>query len=153
MGLDMFLTRKTFKNNKEVRNSHVEVGYFRKANQIHDWFVRNVQEGEDNCEEYEVTIHDFMRLEEACNLAIKIVKEARVEEVCLNHLHVYIRYNSEEAGEGNPLPPSVGFFFGGQDYDSYYLEDLTQLLLIISQIYTSVSPKNKEYKYYYQSSW
>ena len=32
----------------------IEVGRWRKANQIHNWFVQNVQYGEDDCRKYEV---------------------------------------------------------------------------------------------------
>ena len=43
------------------------VGYWRKANQIHDWFVRNVQSGEDNCRDYHVSRE---KLEELKNLKL-----------------------------------------------------------------------------------
>ena len=78
MGLDMYLHKKVYVQNwehtPEERRSKVDVsvggnkidtkkakfviiqaGYWRKANQIHQWFVDNVQEGVDNCSEYYVT--------------------------------------------------------------------------------------------------
>jgi hypothetical protein len=33
----------------------IELAYWRKANQIHNWFVKNVQNGQDNCMPYEVS--------------------------------------------------------------------------------------------------
>ena len=42
-GLDMMLCHQ---NDDET---HEEVGYWRKANAIHGWFVRNVQNGKDDC--------------------------------------------------------------------------------------------------------
>ncbi len=72
MGLDSYLSRKTYiMGDFNAETGKVEIGvkiegmplmagsrvtevtedaaYWRKANQIHDWFVKNVQDGEDNC--------------------------------------------------------------------------------------------------------
>jgi len=40
------------------------MGYWRKANQIHQWFVDNVQDGEDNCGSYYVTREQLEELKE-----------------------------------------------------------------------------------------
>ena len=37
---------------KKVTEIIESVGYWRKANHIHKWFVDNVQNGEDDCKEY-----------------------------------------------------------------------------------------------------
>lgn len=42
------------------------VGYWRKANHIHNWFVNNVQEGADNCGDYNVTMDNFNSLYDTC---------------------------------------------------------------------------------------
>lgn len=75
MGLDMYLRAKRFyydeakaleiinltmpENHpfKKLKQAEVsiEIGYWRKANEIHNWFVNNVQDGEDNCAEYWVS--------------------------------------------------------------------------------------------------
>ena len=73
MGLDMYLKSKKYIGGKKiiipeiadedrwlhlkseydnVKEITFERGYWRKANQIHSWFVENVQNGEDNCNEY-----------------------------------------------------------------------------------------------------
>ena len=46
------------------RISHVEeeVMYWRKANHIHAWFVKNVQDGIDNCAEYYVSPDNLREL-------------------------------------------------------------------------------------------
>ena len=77
MGLDMYLEKRTdvrhwsFQKDEEqfevvikkggvtypsiksdrITNITEELGYWRKANQIHRWFVENVQDGVDNCGE------------------------------------------------------------------------------------------------------
>lgn len=66
MGLDMYL----LKGKKELANDNwevlKEVGYLRKANQIHAWMVDNVQDGEDDCGYYEVSREKVEELHEVC---------------------------------------------------------------------------------------
>jgi len=52
----------TFINPKRISYIEEEVMYWRKANQIHNWFVPNVQDGEDDCKEYYVTIESILDL-------------------------------------------------------------------------------------------
>jgi len=40
----------------------VTCAYWRKANQIHNWFVDNVQGGDDDCREYGVSIEHLKEL-------------------------------------------------------------------------------------------
>ena len=40
----------------------LDVAYWRKANQVHDWFVERVQGGEDNCQKYFVPLDDLREL-------------------------------------------------------------------------------------------
>lgn len=86
MGLDMYLTKHTYIGAKydhrgiegkidltangesvninlnRVQKIVEDVGYWRKANQIHNWFVDNVQDGEDDCREYAVSREEFQSL-------------------------------------------------------------------------------------------
>ena len=86
MGLDMYLNKSytkqrrddgTFSTNfddykidKFGRSNRVTftetVGYWRKANHIHKWFVDNVQEGIDDCGEYYVSIKKLHKLRDIC---------------------------------------------------------------------------------------
>jgi hypothetical protein len=86
MGLDMYLSRSYSKYRKDDgtfstnwddykidmygRSNRVTftemVGYWRKANHIHKWFVDNVQEGEDDCKEYYVSIEKLHELRDTC---------------------------------------------------------------------------------------
>ena len=86
MGLDMYLKKSyskyrkddgTFSTNwddckldKFGRPNRVTfsemVGYWRKANHIHKWFVDNVQEGNDDCHEYYVPIEKLHELRDTC---------------------------------------------------------------------------------------
>lgn len=88
----------------EKNTSEIEVGCWRKANHIHNWFVENVQEGTDDCEGYAVTLENLAELEEACNHAL--------------------------LGDTGALPPKSGFFFGSTEIDEGYFEHCRETILI-----------------------
>jgi hypothetical protein len=120
MGLDMYLTKKTYIGanypHNEVQGSVSirtkegpvnvklnriteiieEVGYWRKANAIHGWFVENVQGGEDDCRAYEVELSQLLELK-AIILKIQNAKGKKRESLAMEL-----------------LPPCDGFFFGSE---------------------------------------
>mgnify|MGYP006266604419 CR=1 FL=1 len=100
--------------------------YWRKVNAIHNWFVTNVQGGEDNCGEYYVS-HE--QLDELFNLC------------------------TEAYATKNPslLEPVGGFFFGSTDIDEWYWHGIKNTIDGIKKI-----KKHKDYdrlSFYYSSSW
>lgn len=103
------------------------VGYWRKANAIHGWFVNEVQEGKDDCGEYRVHTDDFKKL---LGIIKKILKEPSNAKTL--------------------LPTHEGFFFGTYEYDGYYIEDLNYTLKLLEDI---LAIKDTYSEYYYQSSW
>jgi hypothetical protein len=117
MGLDMMLI-----------HDGSEIGYWRKANQIHRWFVQNVQNGVDDCGEYKVTKEQLIQLHNVCNDVLN--DHSLAEEL---------------------LPAQSGFFFGNTDYDEWYFNDLRNTKRIIDEIL-----EYKSYcldDLYYSSSW
>ena len=67
MGLDMYLTalldvslskqhelKTFFPEVDSIESVSTTIGYWRKANAIHSWFVKNVQYGQDDCRIYNV---------------------------------------------------------------------------------------------------
>lgn len=93
----------------DIQYITIEVMYWRKSNQIHNWFVKNVQNGVDDCGYYYVSQEKLGEL------------LADVSQVLLDHS------KAEEL-----LPTQSGFFFGGTSYDACYFSDLqmTQKALI-----------------------
>lgn len=85
------------------------VGYWRKANAIHKWFVDNVQDGVDDCETYDVSFKKLVELRELC-------------------------VKSLEEKTGDYLPPQEGFFFGGTDIDEDYFNDLRNTIEILNSL-------------------
>lgn len=151
MGLDMMLYRTRYlqtgdhipDNRREVitlRKGNVEVPltnpaylkeeilYWRKANQIHRWFVQNAQHGVDDCREYDVSLDALQELRDLC---------ARV--LAANHLAETL------------LPPQSGFFFGSTAIDEWYFDDLRHTVESLDQI---LNTKDEWYfTYSYRSSW
>ena len=141
MGLDMYLKKKIFiganyehrkitgtinvlRDEKPVEIDFKKVseiveqaGYWRKANQIHSWFVNNVQDGVDECQEAHVPFEKITELKNLCKEVL-------------------------ETKDTDLLAPSAGCFFGGTGIDEYYFEDLKETIDILEQL-----DDNGEYYY------
>jgi hypothetical protein len=105
----------------------VEVGYWRKANAIHKWFVDNCQDGVDDCRKAYVSAGALVMLCDIC------------KSVLSNHSL------AEEL-----LPCESGFFFGSTDYDEYYYGYLEYTVELIETI---LEEYGDEQMFSYQSSW
>jgi len=147
------------------RNTHTifcskEVGYWRKANQIHNWFVENVQNGEDDCDYHrEITISDFQSLRRLCK---KVLDSLNLKDGTIENGYTYengiktpileegkVATNTELADE--LLPTCEGCFFGGTNYDEYYAEDLERTIKIIDKVLEETDFNTE--MIYYCSSW
>ncbi len=110
----------------KVKTITVEAGYWRKSNQIHNWFVANVQEGKDECQDSYVSREQLKELREVCQKVLD---------------------NNELAEQ--LLPTKEGFFFGGKDYDQSYFDDLKETIKIIDN--ALLMPDQWDFNY--RSSW
>ena len=118
-----------------------QVAYWRKANHIHKWFVKNVQDGEDDCE-----YHD------------EVTKEVLIE-LLMTCMTVLASSELDEDGEliKNPkvamelLPTTSGFFFGGTEYNQWYYEDIKYTAETIKKILETTDFEIE--MIYYVSSW
>lgn len=106
--------------------------YWRKANSIHRWFVDEVQDGDDDCESYEVSVEDLVRLKGLCDevLASSVLVDAGTIKVGVFGASGYEEVDEpyqvieDDSLARELLPTQEGFFFGPTDYDRYYLDDL-----------------------------
>ena len=137
-----------------------QVGYWRKANQIHNWFVENIQDGiDDCCYHREVTEEDLEKLlsickkvYESCTMILGSIKTGKtytengwVDNVALGKVII----DSSTAEE--LLPTTCGFFFGSTDYDEYYVEDIANTIEIIQHVLDTTDFETQ--MVYYISSW
>jgi hypothetical protein len=119
-----------------------EVGYWRKANAVHKWFVDNIQDGADNCEYYEVSKE---QLEELLDVCIKVRDASKLTKGMIANGYSYEngkRVPYMEEGEyiedattaEELLPTQDGFFFGSTNYDQYYLDDIVDTIDIVTKV-------------------
>ena len=153
MGLDMYLYAKRYLSSygneskdtgmiKEIsglskfseEDSAVEVSvptmYWRKANQIHRWFVDNVQGGNDDCGTYYVDDSALIDLKNICDHIITHPNDAM-----------------------KMLPPSSGFFFGSSGIDEWYMNNIVYTSKRISEILSLQKDNTMFVSFYYHSSW
>lgn len=122
-----------------------EVMYWRKANAIHKWFVDNIQEGQDDCRSYDVSLEQLKDLLDKIN---KILGGRNSKEKVIIGLSGI--GNQELAHE--LLPTQEGFFFGEKGYDEYYFEDLKNTKEMLDNLFKN--KKQYEGLYFeYSSSW
>ena len=124
MGLDMYLEKEVYiganyehrqvtgKVDITIKDKHLDipfnqiatitldVAYWRKANQIMNWFTKHPDWDEDR-QEVSVYGKDLLDLASLCNTVL--ADHSKAEEL---------------------LPSMEGFFFGSTDYDEYYFADL-----------------------------
>jgi hypothetical protein len=154
MGLDMYLTASNFfwtheenesikeareiiaktlglKSASEIQSVKLNIAYWRKVNWIHNWFVENVQGGQDNCGEYYVTRDQLKDLKNLCDEIIASRDKDKAMEL---------------------LPPVDGFFFGKDTVeDNYYWASLAETSNLIHDILSR--PQLANFDFHYSSSW
>ena len=133
MGLDMFLYGVEYHSEYDEKEDNdksyyimTEEIYWRKANQIHRWFVNNIQNGVDNCAMYYVSKESLYKLKELCE---KVLEDKELANLL--------------------LPTGSGFFFGSIEYDEWYFNDLKYTVEELNKLL-----KEEKYDWFkYQSSW
>lgn len=124
----------------------VELIDWRKSNMIHKWFVDNVQNGNDDCNDYPVTIDN---LKELISVIDEILGITIKEKIVHSLKDGFDKEKAEEL-----LPTQSGFFFGSTDYDEYYLEDLKRTQKVLKTFLEGLNEaKIKDLKITYWSSW
>lgn len=105
---------------------------WRKANAIHNWFVENVQGGNDDCGIYEVDIERLAQLHDTCKEVLESTKlvDAEIENGKIYENGKWVPNMEPGQKLEDPtkakelLPTQSGFFFGSTDYDKWYWRDL-----------------------------
>ena len=148
-------------NPKNISFITEQVGYWRKANQVHRWFVKNVQDGTDDCKTYEVSFNQLKDLKAICEEVIngsvlikgKVKTGSRINSITGKWDDILEEGKIiEDSSLALKLLPNVsGFFFGNEDYNEYYLKDLEYTVEIIQGLESSPNPEYASY--YYNSSW
>jgi len=111
--------------------------YWRKANQVHGWFVNTLADGVDECQRISVSRDNLVRLRETCSVLLDTRSNELAKEL---------------------LPPTDGFFFqagGGEaQLDEGYWLDLQHTHEELSKLLEQITEENKwDYNIEYQASW
>lgn len=111
-------------------NVSMNIGYWRKANQIHNWFIQNCADGVDECQPIYVSdekLSDLLDMVEA----------------------LLVSRNSTSAKF--VLPPASGFFFGSTEIDEFYWDDLARTKVILERALRLM--REESCSIIYQASW
>lgn len=183
MGLDMYLKCNSRKVCQEINDpddfmesydrEHGFAVTWRKANAIHKWFVDHVQNGNDDCGDYPVSVEELALLHDTCKTVLdstKLVegtvyngytfKNEQMEPITEKGLILEDTSVAEEL-----LPTQSGFFFGSVHYDQWYWWDLEYTVDKLGKILDMLKPSGKYggvvhkdepdwyVKFQYHSSW
>ena len=125
MGLDMYLQRKDKNVLPNKEGAWDEVMYWRKANQIREWFAIHLENGVENCQFSYVTKENLEDLMSTCKTVLNDRSRAHIL-----------------------LPTSSGFFFGSTDYDEWYFSDLEKTVEKLEEIIEETDWDNEDVAYY-----
>jgi hypothetical protein len=113
------------------------VGYWRKDNAIHGWFVNTLGGGVDECQEIHVPRVALVDLLVACKAVLSVSAGVSKQDV------------ADEFG----LMPTEGFFFGGYELDEYYDQDIKYTIEMIEHILSLIPEDDYNWEFTYQASW
>lgn len=180
MGLDMNLYRERYfgygsgekaKQIKEIVGEKIDkdfcesvfvkssVAYWRKANQIHRYFVDVIGDGIDNCEPIYVSKEELEKLLKICKeimAKVKLVPGQVVESYTYNDKGEKVCNYVEGKVIDKPeiceklLPTRAGFFFGDTDYDEWYLQDIEDTIKQLEDVFAT---DEGDCDYSYRASW
>ncbi len=182
MGLDLYLVKRTHVKNwshqespkylvevkkdgaphptiksDRITDVEEEVMYWRKANQIHNWFVKNVQGGKDDCETYDVSRGDLKMLLSDCEKVLEASKliKGKIQNGFMNGEPVMEdgEYIEDPTVAQQLLPTTQGFFFGSTDYDEWYYKDVKDTRDMLVELLKDDPNSDWDTTYQYSSSW
>lgn len=129
MGLDMYLE----KVNRNDSRDKDEVHYWRKANSIHNWILKETGTSSDfNAGDNDIEITKDM--------LIKFVEQAKT----------VLKDRSDETSE-RLIPSCSGFFFGSTEYDEWYYDDIKDTAEKFLELVNTFDFEG--YKLLYSCSW
>ena len=122
------------------RQTNYKVGYWRKANHIHNWFMQNCAERNeydnpiDDCKPIRITVNNLEKLLDTCKKVL-----------------------ADHSLASSLLPTQSGFFFGSTEYDEYYFSEIERTIKIIEPVLKFAKHKleieDYDWEVYYQASW
>ncbi len=155
-----------------------EVAYWRKANEVHAWFVKTAQGGVDECQLGDpLTKEQLTELRDRAKLVLASrpeinrpfpVATRKAQQSVVGTLTAILQDARSPFGERQAaavaiakiepglvakllLPPQGGFFFGGTDIDEWYYNGMTETYQQLDRVLESTDFETQVV--FYQSSW
>ena len=137
-----------------------QVGYWRKANEIHNWFVENVQDGEDDCDYHNECTREILEdLLHTCKVVLdscattygKMHIEDRATDNGWEPIYTDGQVVIDSSVAEELLPRCCGFFFGRDGYDAYYINDIVDTIKILKEVLATTDFETQ--MVFYRSSW
>lgn len=113
--------------------------YWRKANQIHGWFVNTLGEGVDKCQEIYVPRKALVELQSEC--AKLLSAKSVLNDEAMKELAMEV------------LPPMEGFFFGAYKIDEWYWGDIQHTYDSLTELLNEIPIDSRDHHITYQASW
>ena len=107
----------------------IQVGYWRKANAIHNYFVSKCADGVDECQEIEVYRETLEHLRDICGQLTQSKDVEQAKEL---------------------LPPQSGFFFGSTEIDEWYFSYVEHTYNLLTKV---LEKTPKDCDFIYRASW
>ncbi len=140
-----------------------DVMYWRKANHIHAWFVDNVQNGNDDCGTYIVSVGNLRELLSTCQ---KVLEASTLVDGTVYMGTIWGPRDPEPVEQREPgkviedptvakqlLPTRAGFFFGSTEYDEEYLTDVKDTQEWAAHMLSDLEKADTPSDIVYSSSW
>ena len=147
---------------ERISGVEAEVMYWRKANQIHGWMVKHVQNKQDDCKQYHVDFETLSYLLEDCK---KVIESSKLVDGMITNGETYNSKTRTWEPRCEPgrviedstvaqavLPTTQGFFFGHYEYDEDYLGDVIATHNWLERMIHDYN-KGVPGDIYYSSSW
>lgn len=148
-------------NTKKICYIEEEVAYWRKANQIHNWFIKNCANGDGERATMNVSRDQLVELLGIVNKVLKASKlvkgkikngQTGTKDGWVDNM-VDGKYIEDSSVAEELLPTASGFFFGGTDYDEYYIEDLKHTKQVLEEELKATEGDKSYLEYEYYASW
>jgi hypothetical protein len=152
MGLDSYLYKKTYVRNwennspdskiKPERISYIveDVGYWRKFNALHNYIVENFADGRDDYQHIGLTEGGLRNILDTLQEAKDILDSDASDEEKSDKL-------------SDVFPTAEGFFFGSNEYDDYYAENVAYTISLLTDLLDECEGCEDACSFYYQASW
>lgn len=130
-------------------HSRYQIGYWRKANEIFKLIVDTCySKGYDNYRGDDLYLgkNDLQNMLDTLNVVLNDLK------TCPQHLGQYDEIIYESKVAKNLLPRQEGFFFGNQDINTYYKNDLEYTIKLFNNVLKFLE-ENHNYECVFHASW